>query len=91
MTDSLEEFYSMTGCVMESPQGPSTAHLPSQPQQEKAGSLQATTLVIAGGCLEEEREFVFLQCCVLQLYSAAPLVCIGTHFTDERSGPREVR
>lgn len=65
--------------IMESPKGPFTAYFPFWPQQVKAGSLQAMVLVIAHACLEEGREFLFIQCCV------------GTHFTDEKSGPREVK
>lgn len=78
-------------CIMESPKGPFTAHLPSWPQQVKAGSLQVTALVIVGGCLEEGREFIFLRCCVLHLYGAVSFICLGTHFSDEESGPREVK
>lgn len=49
---------------MDSLKGPFTAHLPSWAQQVTAGSLQTSAPVIAGGCLEEGREFIFIECYV---------------------------
>lgn len=60
---------------MGSPKGSLGADLPFWPQQVKAGPLQSSALVVAGGCFKEGKDFIviehcaFHKCCPLSLYS----------------------
>lgn len=75
--------------ILDSPKGLFTAHLPSWPQQVKAGSYGPVRLSLLVAALKKEENSYLLSAVLLT--SAVLFICTEIHFTDEISGPRDVK